>query len=138
MELCTKILVRSITHDASDDPATVAPLARRERNVTLMGTTPWPADGPLPGEPWDGDALGRDVTDAEDPLPEEEMLNLLLPPDTPFADQLALEHLVDTGFTWTQAVLLLDVRQRMTTVAATPQGVARSVSRPSDDHRSVE
>jgi hypothetical protein len=46
-------------------------------------------------------------------LDDDAELELLLPPDTPLADQLALDDLFDQGFTWEQGVRLLLLREHL-------------------------
>ncbi len=69
-----------------------------------MSAMPLPVPEPL-GEDFDWDlALEFD---------DDTQLDLLLPPDTPFADQLALESLLDEGFTWEEGLRLLLLREQL-------------------------
>ncbi len=44
---------------------------------------------------------------------EDEPVDLLLPADTPLADQLALDELFDQGFTWEERLRLLILREHL-------------------------
>jgi len=58
---------------------------------------------------------------------EDSELDLLLPPDTPFSEQLALETLLDQGFTWDEGVRLLIMRDQIYEI---PEVVERITADP--------
>lgn len=71
-----------------------------------MGAMPLPIPEPSDEEyQWDF-SLDPD-------LDEDAEFDLLLPADTPLADQLALDDLFDQGFTWEQGLRLLILREHL-------------------------
>ncbi len=81
-----------------------------------MGTMPLPVPEPTDDEfGWD---LTLELAD------DDAELDLLLPADTPLEDQLALEALLDKGFTWEEGLRLLILREHLYEVPEIAERVA--------------
>jgi hypothetical protein len=65
---------------------------------------------PLPAPDPSDEEFVWDLAFEED---EDEPVDLLLPADTPLADQLALDELFDQGFTWEEGLRLLILREHL-------------------------
>jgi hypothetical protein len=65
---------------------------------------------PLPVPDPSDDEFVWDIAFADD---DDEPVDLLLPADTPLADQLALDDLFDQGFTWEEGLRLLILREHL-------------------------
>lgn len=76
-----------------------------------MGALPMP--DPFDRLPWEADNAQDD---------DDQPLDLLLPADTPLSDQLALDALIDAGFSWEVGLRLLVMRAN---IAQSPEVIER-------------
>ena len=79
------------------------------KGATCIMFMPLPVPDPSDEDfAWD---IAFDFDDGDDG--DDEPVDLLLPADTPLADQLALDELFDQGFTWEEGLRLLILREHL-------------------------